>query len=118
MQRLVTRARVFGRLGKFLFVGGIGVGVNTAALFLLHQIAGLPVVAASALAVEVAILNNYLFNDRWTFGRRRPWPAADHIGSVGVDYRARRALSAGQPGWHRPGNELEFRGQRPLDLGR
>ncbi|MBV8719653.1 MAG: GtrA family protein [Chloroflexi bacterium] len=64
--------RKYGRLGKFLVVGGTGVAVNTAILFLLHQVAGLPVVVASALAVEVAIVTNYLLNDRWTFDRRRP----------------------------------------------
>jgi putative flippase GtrA len=64
--------RKYGRLLKFLLVGGTGVGVNTVVLFLLHQLAGLPVVVASAVAVEVAIVSNYLLNDRWTFNHHRP----------------------------------------------
>jgi putative flippase GtrA len=69
LRRLV---RKYGRLGKFLAVGGSGVGVNTVVLFLLHQMAGLPVVVASALAVQAAIVSNFLLNDRWTFNRHRP----------------------------------------------
>jgi dolichol-phosphate mannosyltransferase len=52
-------------------VGGSGAIVNTCALFLLYQLIGLPLVVASALSVELAITNNYAWNDRWTFGRRR-----------------------------------------------
>jgi putative flippase GtrA len=72
MPRRLPFRRMYGRLGKFLLVGGSGVAVNTAVLFLLHQLGGLPVIVASALAVEVAIVNNYLINDRWTFGHKRP----------------------------------------------
>jgi dolichol-phosphate mannosyltransferase len=60
------------RLGKFLVVGGTGVVLNNAALFALYQILRLPLVIASALAVTLAIVNNFVLNDRWTFGRRTP----------------------------------------------
>lgn len=60
------------RLGKFLVVGGTGVGVNSAALFLLYQMLSLPLVLASVLATELAIVSNFLLNNRWTFGCR--WP--------------------------------------------
>jgi putative flippase GtrA len=43
--------------------------VNSIMLFLLFQWAHLPLVIASALSTEVAIVNNYCWNDRWTFGR-------------------------------------------------
>src|SRR5438105_7447166 len=72
MRRYLTRARRYARLGKFLVVGGSGVAVNTLTLFLLHELTAVPVVIASALAVELAIVSNYLMNDRWTFGRSRP----------------------------------------------
>jgi putative flippase GtrA len=72
MPRRLPFHRLYGRLGKFLLVGGSGVAVNTAVLYLLHQIAGFPVILASALAVEVAIVNNFVLNDRWTFGHQRP----------------------------------------------
>jgi putative flippase GtrA len=58
------------RLGKFLVVGATGVAVNSLALLALHQRAHLPLAAASALAVELAIGHNFYWNNRWTFGRR------------------------------------------------
>ena len=56
---------------KFLLVGGLGVGVNSLALFVLHQLMRFPLVVASLVAVELAIVNNFLWNDRWTFGRKK-----------------------------------------------
>lgn len=43
--------------------------VNSIMLMLLFQWAHLPLVIASALSTEVAIINNFCWNDRWTFGR-------------------------------------------------
>jgi dolichol-phosphate mannosyltransferase len=63
-----TNART---LGRFLLVGGSGVLVNSLALFLLYGKAGLPLLVASALSVELAITNNFVWNDWWTFGYRR-----------------------------------------------
>jgi putative flippase GtrA len=69
--RLDSSARTFvARLSKFLLVGGVGVLVNSVALLLLYQRVHLPLVVASALSVELAIVSNFLWNDRWTFGRR------------------------------------------------
>jgi dolichol-phosphate mannosyltransferase len=59
------------RLGKFLVVGGTGVILNNAALFAFYQMLRLPLVVASALAVTLAIGNNYVLNDRWTFNQTR-----------------------------------------------
>lgn len=61
-----------GRLTKFVVVGGVGTAINTAALLLLSRWAGLPLAAASALAVELAAVSNYLLNDSWTFAERAP----------------------------------------------
>jgi len=55
------------RLSKFLVVGGIGVLVNSFVLFVLFQWGHLPLVIASILATELAIINNFYCNDRWTF---------------------------------------------------
>src|SRR6266568_5880433 len=57
------------RLSKFLVVGGTGVLVNSLALFILFQWTHLPLVVASALSTELGIVNNFYWNDRWTFGR-------------------------------------------------
>ena len=55
------------RFVKFCLVGGSGVAVNTAALFALTEWARLSLAIASPLAVEVAILNNFYWNNAWTF---------------------------------------------------
>lgn len=68
----VLRRPVVRRALKFAAVGTAGLVVNTAALYMLHGWARLPVPLASALAVELAIGHNYLLNDWWTFAVRRP----------------------------------------------
>jgi putative flippase GtrA len=71
IQRMsLVRGVIRSRLMRFLVVGGAGVVVNSAALFLFYQVARLPLVLASALAVEIALLNGYFWNNRWTFGRK------------------------------------------------
>ncbi len=68
--RLVHRERTgLTRVSKFLVVGGTGVLVNSLALLLLVQWAHLPLVLASALAAELGIVNNFYWNDCWTFRR-------------------------------------------------
>jgi dolichol-phosphate mannosyltransferase len=57
-------------LGRFLLVGGSGVGVNSAALVAFHQWGGLPLLVATPLAIELAIVSNFVWNDRWTFADR------------------------------------------------
>jgi len=39
-------------------------------LYILSRWLGLPLAASSALAIELAIISNYLLNDRWTFASR------------------------------------------------
>jgi putative flippase GtrA len=60
------------RILRFAVVGGTGVIINTSALYVLSRWAGLPLLAASALAVELAAISNYLLNDTWTFAARSP----------------------------------------------
>ena len=67
LRRLAPRERA--RLSKFLLVGGTGLLVNSLALLLLVQWAQLPLVLASALSAELGIINNFYWNDRWTFRR-------------------------------------------------
>jgi dolichol-phosphate mannosyltransferase len=62
-----TDRELASRLGKFLVVGGTGLVVNNAALYALYQVFRLPLVPASALAVTLAIGNNFVLNDCWTF---------------------------------------------------
>jgi dolichol-phosphate mannosyltransferase len=64
------------RFIKFNLVGLLGVFVNEGILVLL-VLGGLYYVYASALAIEVSIVSNFLLNDYWTFHDRRH----GHIGS-------------------------------------
>jgi dolichol-phosphate mannosyltransferase len=59
--------QVLRRLVKFLLVGSSGIIVTMTALYLLHGVLGLPLLPATALAVEIAIINNFIFNNLWTF---------------------------------------------------
>jgi putative flippase GtrA len=52
---------------KFIVVGGSGSVLNTVVLYVLYRRLQLPLVAASALAAELAVVSNYLLHDRWTF---------------------------------------------------
>jgi dolichol-phosphate mannosyltransferase len=61
---------IAGKLVKFGIVGGTGILVNTVVLYLLYDEVHLPLVLASVLAVETAIVNNFVWNNRWTFGER------------------------------------------------
>ena len=65
-----NRALLANRIIKFAVVGATGVLINTAALYLGHDVAHLPLVVASVIAVEMAILNNFVLNNAWTFGQR------------------------------------------------
>jgi len=67
----VQQRAFLARVSKFLLVGGTGVLVNSLALFLLFQQAHLPLVLASVLSTELAIVHNFYWNDRWTFQRTR-----------------------------------------------
>lgn len=57
------------RFLRFGVVGFSGVFVDMAMLYLLHDaIFNLPLTRSKIIAAEVAIINNFLWNDFWTFG--------------------------------------------------
>jgi len=62
---------VLRRWLKFNAVGAIGIVVQLAALALLRGALRVPYLAATALAVEVAVLHNFVWHERWTW-RDRP----------------------------------------------
>src|SRR5258708_34897422 len=68
---LRQRAKL-GRAVRFCLVGGTGTAINTTVLYSLARGLGLPLPVSSAMAVERAVLSNYLLNDRFTFAARRP----------------------------------------------
>ena len=64
--QLRTQGIIFG------IVGLSGTVLNTGLVYVLYGHLRWPLPLAVALASELAILNNYLWNDRWTFGRHAP----------------------------------------------
>lgn len=59
------------RLVKFSAVGAGGVIVQAATLAVLLRLTGMHYLAATALAVEAAILHNFAWHRRWTWAERR-----------------------------------------------
>ena len=55
---------------KFNAVGGIGVGVQLVALTILAGQLELNYLVATALAVEAAVIHNFLWHERWTWADR------------------------------------------------
>jgi putative flippase GtrA len=58
------------RWGKFNLVGAVGIGVQLAALFLLKTGLHLQYLAATAMAVEAAVLHNFVWHERFTWADR------------------------------------------------
>ena len=67
------------RFLRFGLVGLSGVVVDMALLYLLHSTLGVPLTRSKIVAAEVAILNNFMWNDLWTFAdvslKQRGWSA-------------------------------------------
>ena len=66
----LSAGNTFVRWLKFNFVGGIGIGVQFAALFLLKGVLHLNYLAATAIAVELAIVHNFVWHERFTWRDR------------------------------------------------
>jgi len=55
---------------KFNAVGALGMAVQLGVLALLVRVAGLHYLAATALAVEAAVIHNFAWHRRWTWADR------------------------------------------------
>jgi putative flippase GtrA len=55
---------------KFNAVGGIGIVVQLAALALLRSLLKLDYLLATGLAVEIAVIHNFLWHERFTWAER------------------------------------------------
>jgi dolichol-phosphate mannosyltransferase len=75
------------RFVKFAIVGASGVPVTLAMNYVLHALLGLPLWLSTALAVETAIVTNFLGNNAWTFAnaeeRERRMPLLEEHPQVG-----------------------------------
>lgn len=67
-----------GRFTRFGIVGFSGVFVDIAIFYLLRKTIGLGLTRSAVLSAEVGIINNFLWNDLWTFRdisrSQRGWP--------------------------------------------
>jgi len=55
---------------KFNFVGAVGIGVQMGAFALLKGVLGVNYMPATALAVETAVLHNFVWHERFTWKDR------------------------------------------------
>jgi putative flippase GtrA len=62
---------------KFNFVGGLGIGVQLAALAIFRSWMKLDYLLATGLAVEIAVIHNFLWHVRFTWADR-PAPRRVH----------------------------------------
>ncbi len=65
-----NRSHTFLRWLKFNLVGLIGIGVQLAALAVFRSLLNLNYLLATGLAVEVAVLHNFLWHQRYTWADR------------------------------------------------
>jgi len=56
-----------GRFLRFAFVGFSGLVVDMGMLYVLHGLMGFGLTRSAIVAAELAILNNFIWNDLWTF---------------------------------------------------
>src|SRR5208282_4759438 len=73
------RHRTFFRWLRFNLVGGIGIGVQLAALTMFRSWLKLDYLLATGLAVEIAVIHNFLWHERFTWVDR---PAAHRVQSL------------------------------------
>jgi putative flippase GtrA len=55
---------------KFNLVGGVGIGVQFAALFFLRSILGFDYLFATGVAVEAAVVHNFVWHEQFTWADR------------------------------------------------
>lgn len=69
--RLIRSEHETRRFVKFCLAGGSGVLINLGLLALLTEVIGVFYVLSAAIAIEASILNNFTWNELWTFRDRR-----------------------------------------------
>jgi dolichol-phosphate mannosyltransferase len=57
---------------RFMVVGWLGTGVNSLCLYVLKGRFHVPIIPASIMATEVAIIHNFIWLRYWAWGDRRP----------------------------------------------
>lgn len=67
------------RFLKFSVVGTIGAVVDFGILYLLHVLAGLPIVLANTCSFTTAVLSNFTWNRYWTYPDSRSKPVRTQL---------------------------------------
>ena len=78
MKRVKIDSQKHEEIIKFAIVGGGGFLVNMGLLFILTRYLSVRLEIASLIAIEVAILSNFSWNNIWTFKKR---PTQNSFGS-------------------------------------
>lgn len=81
---VLARAPRFRQFLRFCLVGASGVGVDMAVLHGLVAGLGWPAALGKLAAAQTALLNNFLWNELWTFRRADGAPAPTRHGWRGV----------------------------------
>lgn len=68
--KIATHSSTLVRWGKFNLVGAFGIGVQFGALFLLKAVLYWHYLVATAIAVEIAVLHNFVWHERFTWADR------------------------------------------------
>ncbi len=78
IQQLLRKFPI-GRFLRFGVVGFSGLFVDLVVFYLLRELVGLPLYLSTALSIEMAIINNFFWNDAWTFAdlaqQQKGWKA-------------------------------------------
>jgi len=78
---------------KFNAVGLMGIGVQLAALALLRSGFGLDYLSATAIAVEMAVLHNFVWHERWTWIERTKLTGGGMLGRLARFHITNGAIS-------------------------
>lgn len=71
MDLQLIRSKLFSlRIVKFSAVGFSGLIVNMFLLWFFKEIIGLYYMIASLISIELSVINNFVWNDLWTWGDR------------------------------------------------
>ena len=68
---MLKRQTLIMRWAKFSAVGATGIIVQTVMLAFFLRVVGLHYLAATAFAVEMSVLHNFIWHRRWTWADRR-----------------------------------------------
>jgi putative flippase GtrA len=60
------------RFGRFNLVGALGAGLQILVFYLLMKYFRVPAAAATPVAVEIVVLHNFFWHERFTWRDRRP----------------------------------------------